>query len=138
MAMAYSHMRRKMLSQLFHSVDAVIQPRNSPISMVARLISKLRRSSHRSVWVWYMMIIVARILRKQQRVDLDVRQDALAVLPQRFSHQLSDPQAQYAPLGRRKRELVATLQVVVERNAARLMAGLSMASSEQASSAARA
>ena len=104
----------EMLSQFFHSVDAVVQPRNSVIDVgeahleIAALVPQV------GLGLVHDDGSVARILRKQQRVDLDVRQDALAVLPQRFSHQLFDPQAQYAPtLGSEERELVATLQVVV-------------------------
>ena len=51
---------------------------------------------------------------EQQRVDFDVRQDALAVLADAFGNKLLDPQAKHAAaLLREEAELVASLQVVV-------------------------
>ena len=57
---------------------------------------------------------VAGVALQHQRVNLNVRQDALALFAQAFGHQLLNPQAQYAAAFRREeRELVASLQVVV-------------------------
>ena len=68
---------------------------------------------------------IAGILRQKQRINLDVRQNALAVFAQALGHQLLNPQTQNAAaLGCEERELVAIVAVVVVQERCQLNCGI--------------
>ena len=104
----------EVLGKLHDRIDLEVRPRDGGIDVgqahleVAALVPQVvLRLVHDDA-------AISRIFREQQRIHLDVRQDALAVLTQAFGHELLDPQTQHAAaLLREERELVAALQVVV-------------------------
>ena len=104
----------EVLGQLFHGIDAVVQPRDSRVDVSEAHLEVAALVPQVGLGLVHDDGPIARVFREQQRVDLDVRQNALTVLAQRLGHQLLDPQAQHAPaLGGEERELVAALQVIV-------------------------
>ena len=104
----------EMLGQLVHGLDLERRARDGGVDVgqahlevVALVPQVVLRLVHDDA-------AVARVLLEQQRVDLDVGQDALAVLADALGDQLLDPQAEHAAaLLREEAELVATLHVVV-------------------------
>ena len=113
MAMAYSP-HDEVLCKLLHRVDAVVLARNVRVDVGQAHLEVMALVPQVGLRLIHDDAAITRIEIKQQRIDLDVGKDALALLAHGFGDELLDPKTEDAPaLRREKRELVAALLVVV-------------------------
>ena len=104
----------EVLGELFHRLDLVVLTRNRRIDVGEAHLEVMALVPQVVLRLVHDDAAVARVLGEQKRVDLDVRQDALAELAEALGHELLDPQAEHAAaLLREERELVAAHEVIV-------------------------
>ena len=103
-----------MLGKLERGIDLEVQARNCRVDIGEAHLEVLTLVPQVGLRLVHDDAAVARVAREQERIDLDVRQDALPLLAERFGDELLNPKAQDAPaLRREERKLVAPLEVVV-------------------------
>ena len=104
----------KVLGKLERGIDLEVQARNCRVDIGEAHLEVLALVPQVGLRLVHDDAAVARVAREQERIDLDVRQDALPLLAERLGDELFNPKAQDAPaLRREERELVAPLEVVV-------------------------
>ena len=103
-----------MFGKLERGVDLEVQARDGRVDIGEAHLEVLALVPQVGLRLIHDDAAIACIAREQERIDLDVRQDALPLLAKRLGDELLDPKAQDAPaLRREERELVAALKVVV-------------------------